>query len=123
MHPAFVPSEEGLRFKVAYTRGVLTLRMPRASVFTRSQSQVGLLVYSYVGGGVAAQTGLQSQGHPLRNTWSTCHTRSQSQVRLLGHLSVIWVHVPGGRFTCVHAALASLGGGGRFKVAYNRRVV
>ena len=42
VHPALGPWGDGLRFKLAYNRGVVQLKTPRASVMTRSRSQVGL---------------------------------------------------------------------------------
>ena len=62
MHPALGPWGEGLRFKLAYNRGVVQLKTPRASVMTRSRSQVGLLVYS----DLWATAGRFSSVHPTR---------------------------------------------------------
>ena len=80
MLPTLVPLGEGLRFKLAYSRGVVLLKIPRASVITMSRSQVGLLVYS--------------------DLWATA-----------------------GRFSSVHPTRVRLGGGGGFKLAYNRGVI
>ena len=75
----------------------------------------------YVGGG----GGCGSNWLPIWFEIPRAHVvdRSRSQVGLLGHLSDFWVHVPGGRFTCVHATLVSLGSVGRLKVAYNCGIV
>ena len=80
VHPTLVTLGEGLRFKLAYNRGVVELKMPRASIITRSRSLVGLLVYS--------------------DLWATA-----------------------GRFSSVHPPRVRLGGGVRFKLAYNREVI
>ena len=88
VHPTFKPLGEGLRFRLAHNRGVVYLKIPRASVITRSRSQVGLLGHFSIflgtytwwavhvcarytcifGGWRAVQSGLQSWGRLVRNT-------------------------------------------------------
>jgi hypothetical protein len=60
VHPTRVPLGEGLRFRLACNRGVVLLKIPRASVITRTRSQVGLLVYS----DLCATAGRFSSVHP-----------------------------------------------------------